>query len=95
MTSVFFFLELWRILLDLDEYSALTATSFPEIDDVEETIKKMHEEELEKRAEQALLEGGGEYGEYDEYQDEQGAEAEEEVMDDGGEEIVGEVGDIP
>ena len=83
-------------MLDLEEYSALTAKAFPEIDDVEETIKKMHEEELEKRAEAALLEGGvGEYGEYDEYQDDQEAVAEEDMVDDGGEEIVGEVGDIP
>ncbi|GJJ74624.1 transcription factor TFIIIB component B'' [Entomortierella parvispora] len=84
-----------RTPMDLEEYSALTAKDFPEIDDVEETIKKMHEEELEKRAEAALLEGGGEYGEYDEYQEEQDVAAEEEIVDDGGEEIVGEVGDIP
>lgn len=78
-------------MLDLDEYSTLTRKEFPEIDDVEETIKKMHEEELEKRAAAALLEGG----EYNEYQGEQEAEVEEEIIDDGGEEIVGEVGDIP
>jgi hypothetical protein len=91
MDAKFIVLTRHFLLLDLDEYSTLTQQEFPEIDDVEETIKKMHEEELEKRA-AALLEGGGEY---DGYQDEQEAEVEEENIDDGGEEIVGEVGDVP
>ena len=48
----------------------------------------MHESELERQAQEALLKRDGEGDEYDENQ-----EAEEE-MDNNGEEIVGEIEDI-
>ncbi|KAG0039789.1 Transcription factor TFIIIB component B [Gryganskiella cystojenkinii] len=81
--------------VNLEEYSALTQKEFPELEgDVDEAIKKMHENELERRAELAQLNGDVED---DEYSENQGTlEAEEEIVeDDNGEEIVGELEELP